>query len=82
MVVEGPGWPILLGRITPSKAIAIDEDNATQNFAIIDARLAMAFGKERLQPRHLRVCQPEKDCSSFSLLVEAQSRCNGKINGS
>ena len=31
-----------------------------KNATIIDVRLAMAFGKERLKPRHLRVTQPEQ----------------------
>lgn len=35
---------------------------------IIDARPAMTLGKERLEPRHLRVVQPEKVAhSSVSL---------------
>ena len=59
-VVKGLRRAILLGRITPPQAIAIDEDNATQNATIIDARLTMALGKEGLQPRQLRVGQPEK----------------------
>jgi hypothetical protein len=37
---------MLLGRITPPQAIAIDENNATQNPTIIDARLAAALGKK------------------------------------
>ena len=47
-------------RITPTQVITIYEDNATQHGTIIDARLAMTFGKEALRPRHLRVGQPEK----------------------
>jgi hypothetical protein len=47
-------------RIAPAQAIATDEDYAAQNPPIIDARLAMALGKEGLQPRHLRVRQPKR----------------------
>jgi hypothetical protein len=46
-------------RITPPQTIAIDEDYAAQNPPIIDARLAMALWKERSQPIHLLVRQPE-----------------------
>jgi hypothetical protein len=59
-VAEGLRWPILFGRITPTQAITIDEENYTQNSTIIDAWPAKAFGKERPQPRHLRVSQPER----------------------
>ena len=59
-VVERLRRPILLGRITPPQAIAIDEDYATQDAPVIDPRLAMALRKERLQPLHLLVGQPEK----------------------
>src|SRR5690606_21158661 len=50
----------LTRRVTPSQPVAIDEDYAAQNPSIIDPRLAMALRKERLQPLHLRVGQPEK----------------------
>jgi hypothetical protein len=60
LVVEGLRRTVLLGRIAPPQTIATDEDNATQNATIIDARPTMALGKEGLQPRHLRIGQPEK----------------------
>jgi hypothetical protein len=37
---------MLLGRIAPPQTIAIDDDNATQNPTIIDARLAVALVKK------------------------------------
>jgi hypothetical protein len=46
--------------ITPTQAIAINEDNAAQNTPAIDTRLAMAHGKEWFQTGHLRICQLEK----------------------
>src|SRR5262249_35043814 len=50
---------VFAGPVTPAQAIAIDEDYAAQPATIIDARLAMALGNERLKPSHLRVRQPE-----------------------
>jgi hypothetical protein len=57
-VVERLRRAILPRRIAPPQAIAIDEDYAAQNPPIIDARLAMALRKERPQPIHLLVRQP------------------------
>jgi hypothetical protein len=51
---------MLLGRIAQPQTIEIDEDNAAQPATVIDPRLAMALGKDRVQPCHLRVRQPEK----------------------
>ena len=59
-IVEGLGRAILTRRVTPSQPIAIGEDYAAEDPSIIDPRLAMALRKERLQPLHLRVGQPEK----------------------
>jgi hypothetical protein len=59
-VVETLRRAILLWRIAPPQAIAIDEDYPAQHTPVIDARLAMALGEEGLKPRHLRVGQPEK----------------------
>ena len=59
-IVERLRRTILLGRIAPPQAIAIDEDNAAQNAAVIDPRHAMALREERPKPGHLRVRQPEK----------------------
>ena len=59
-VVERLGWTILMGRIAPPQPIAIDEDYAAQHAPVIDPRLAMALGKERPQPLHLRFGQPEQ----------------------
>ena len=40
-----------------------------KNATIIDVRLAMAFGKERLKPRHLRVTLPEQIAHQGGLLA-------------
>ena len=59
-IIEGLRWTILLGRIAPPQAIAIDEDNAAENTPVIDARLAVALREKRLKAGHLRIRQPEK----------------------
>lgn len=59
-VVEGLGRAILPRRIAPSQPVAVDEDYPAQHSPVIDPRLPVAFGEERLQPLHLRVRQPEK----------------------
>ncbi len=59
-IVEYLRRAIFLRRIAPAPAIATDEDYAAQNPPIIDARLAMALGKEGLKSRHLRVRQRKR----------------------
>lgn len=59
-VVERLGWIIFLWRVAPTQAIAINENNATQNTPVIDAWLAMALRKVRSKPCHLLIVQPEK----------------------
>lgn len=59
-VVERLRRAILTRGVTPTQAIAIDEDYAAQYASIIHTRLAMALRKERRQPLHLLVGQPEK----------------------
>ena len=59
-IVEGLRRSILLRRVAPSQAVAIDEDNAAQHPQIIDAWAAMALGKERAKARHLHFGQPEQ----------------------
>jgi hypothetical protein len=59
-VVVGLRRAILLWRIAPPQAIAVDEDYSAQHPPVIVARLAMALGEEGLEPSHLRVGQPEK----------------------
>jgi hypothetical protein len=51
---------IRLGGIVPSQVIAISKYYPTQHVPIIDARLAMALGKERFKTRHPRARQLEK----------------------
>jgi hypothetical protein len=62
VVFEGLGRAIRLVRITPLPTIEIDEDNPAQDTLVSDTPLAVALGKEGLQPRHLRAGQP-KGCS-------------------
>ena len=81
-VVEGLWRAVFPGSVTPPQAIAVDEDYAAQNATIIDARLAMALGKERLKPRHLRVSQPEKIAHQKGLLGTSESSKKVIINGS
>ena len=59
-VVERLRSTILHGRIGPTQAITIDEDYTAQDPPIVDPRFAMALWKERPQPRHLLVAQPER----------------------
>lgn len=56
-------WAVFLRRTTPPQPVAIEEYNAAKHTPIIDARLAVALGKEALQTSHLRVAQPKKCCS-------------------
>jgi hypothetical protein len=52
-------WTAVLGRcITPPLPITINEDNATQNAAIIHTRSAPALWKVRPETLHLRLSQP------------------------
>ena len=81
-VVEGLGRAVFTGRVTPAQAIAIEEDYAAQHTEIIDARLAMALGKEGFKPRHLRVTQPEKIAHQKGLLDTPEAPNNAIINGS
>ena len=58
-VVERLMRAILLGRISPSQATAIDENNSVQNVSITDTWLATLLGKVELKARHLRVGYPD-----------------------
>ena len=51
---------ILRGRIPPPQPIAIDKDYPTQYTLVIDTRNPVRQWKERLQPLHLWIRQPEK----------------------
>jgi hypothetical protein len=59
-VVEGLRRAIFLRHSASPQAIAIVEDYPARSPPIINARLAMVFGKEGLKPHHLRISQPEK----------------------
>lgn len=58
------------GRIAPTQANAIDEDNPTQHATIINAWIAVELGKEGLKARHLHVAQPEKYQTYLPLVFE------------
>lgn len=87
-IVKGLRRVMFLGRITSPQPIENDEDHIARDPPIIDARLAVAFGEEGLQWRHLgRLENSPPDCflmrlhpsagkdrSSFSLLLEAELR--------
>ena len=81
-VVEGLGRAIFLRRIAPPQPIAIDEDYAAEDAPVVNAGLAMALGKERLQTLYLRVAQPEQVAYKSGLLTEPESRQGTEINGS
>jgi len=59
-IIQRLVWAVVLGRISPPQTVAVDEDDAAQHLPIIDARLALALGKERPQPFHLLVRQPKQ----------------------
>jgi hypothetical protein len=59
-VVEGLGRAILLRRIPPTQAVAIDEDYPAQHPPVVDAGLAMRLREEGLEARYLRLGQPEE----------------------
>ena len=46
--------------VAPPQTIPIDEDHPARNSPIIDPRLVVAPGKDRLQPLHTLIRQPEK----------------------
>jgi hypothetical protein len=48
------------GRISPPQPIAIDKYYPAQHALVIHARNPVRQWKERLQPLHLCICQPEK----------------------
>ena len=77
----GLGRTVLPGRVAPPQAIAIDEYYADQNAPVVDAGLAMAFGKERPQPLHLRICQPKNITRRSGLLAKPESRKLTEIIG-
>ena len=71
------GW-----RIAPVQPIAIDEDNATKDAMVTDPWAAMALGKERPKPGHLRFGQSEQVAQRSGLLADRESRSQSMIHGS
>ena len=62
-IAEGLRRAMLFWRIAQLQAIAVDEDHPARHPPVIDASFAFAgspLGKKRLQPRHLRFCQPQE----------------------
>ena len=51
--------PIRTRGVASPQSFAIDKDHAAQHKSVIDTGLAMALRKERHQPRHLLLGQPE-----------------------
>jgi hypothetical protein len=56
-VVECLGWTIVCRHVATPQPLAIDKYSASQNSSLINAGLAMALGKKRLQVRYLRLYQ-------------------------
>lgn len=52
--------PILRGRISPTQAIAIDEDYTAQNSLVVHTGLAMGLREKGFQLGHLRIAKPVK----------------------
>lgn len=60
-IVERLAWPVIRRRIDPAPAGLQDMDDAADHSAVINARLAPCVGWQmRLDPRELRIRQPEK----------------------
>ena len=55
---------IVLRRITPTQAIAIDKDNSAQHTFVVNPGLSVRPRKEGFQTRHLRVSQPKWNAPS------------------
>jgi NAD(P)-dependent dehydrogenase (short-subunit alcohol dehydrogenase family) len=81
-VVQGLVRTVLPGRITPSQAIAIDENNAAQHAPVVDAGLAMRLREEGLETRHLRLGQPEEVAHVTARFSSRESHPQALINGS
>lgn len=69
-IVEGLSRAIVLWRVAPSQPVATDENYSLHHPPTINTRLALALGKEELEPRGLRIGQPEEGCSLVSLLTK------------
>ena len=81
-VIEGLRRAIFLGCISPSQAIAIDEDNATQDAPVINAGLAVGLREVGFKTRHLHVGQPKKVAHINARFEHPESRGQAEINGS
>ena len=64
---------VVLWCVAAAQPIAIDENYGAEDASIIDAGLAMALGKERLEPLHLSVRQPVNIVHRSGLLAEPES---------
>ena len=81
-VVKGLVRTILLGRIAPPQAIAVDEDYPRENAPIIDPRLAVGLREEGFETRHLRVRQPEEIAHVTARFSSNESELHARIAGS
>jgi hypothetical protein len=93
-VVKGFRRAVFLRRVTPAQPVAIDENYAAEDTAIIDAGLARSsgkqspglfsdlphLGKERLRTFHLGVNQPIKIAHRSDLLAEPEAPQMPEIN--
>ena len=82
---EGNGYAAESARAVLPHAVALFGAQGFVSYIDVgntrSARLAVAFGKEGLQPRHIRVHQPE-GCSLIGLPAEAEPCRKRKLNGS
>lgn len=72
---------IVVRRIPPAQPVSIDEHDAAQDPAVINARLAVALRKEPSQSLHLLFRQP-KQVAHANPLAEPESDRSHHINGS
>ena len=59
-VVERLVGTVLSGRIAPTHAVSVEEDDSAWDAPVIDTRHPVALGKVRSKSLHLSVAQPVK----------------------
>ena len=59
-IVEGLGRTVGRGGVAPAQAVAVDEDDATENAPVIHPATTARLRKEQRHPSQLRVRQPEE----------------------
>ena len=68
-VIKRLSRSIFLWCVSPSQAVAIDNNNSAEDPPIIDTWPAMALWKGRAKARHLRFDQPEQVAHQSSLFA-------------